>query len=58
VDDKERPAPAISAELHRLGHEAGRKRGEGRFYVLGLEPASRLDKTVNVPKLNSLTLEQ
>ncbi len=51
-------AKAITAELHRLGHEARLESGGGYFYFLGLEPATWLDKTVRVPKVSSLTLEQ
>ena len=32
--------------------------GNGYFFFLGLEPANWLDKTVKVPKVSSLTLEQ
>jgi hypothetical protein len=39
---------AITAELHRLGHEARLESGDGYFYFLGLEPAGWLDKTVKV----------
>ena len=49
---------AITAELKRLGHEARRESGDGYFYFIGLEPAAWLDKTVKVPKVSSLTLEQ
>jgi hypothetical protein len=49
---------AITAEPHRLGHEARLESGDGYFYFLGLEPAAWLDKTVKVPKVSSLTLEQ
>jgi hypothetical protein len=51
-------AKAITAELHRLGHEARLENGGGYFYFLGLEPATWLDKTVRVAKVSSLTLEQ
>jgi hypothetical protein len=49
---------SITAELRRLGHEARLETGDGYFYFLGLEPANWLDKTVKVPKVSSLTLEQ
>jgi hypothetical protein len=49
---------SITAELKRLGHEARLESGDGYFYFLGLEPAAWIDKTVKVPKVNSLTLEQ
>jgi hypothetical protein len=51
-------AKAVTAELHRLGHEARLESGDGYFYFLGLEPATCLDKTIRVPKMSSLTLEQ
>ena len=35
---------AITAELHRLGHEARLKSGDGYFYFLGLEPATWLTR--------------
>ena len=47
---------ALTAELHRLGHEARLESGDGYFYFLGLEPAAWLDKTVKVPKVSSPTL--
>lgn len=49
---------SITAELHRLRHEARLESGDGYFYFLGLEPAAWLDRTVKVPKVSSLTLEQ
>jgi hypothetical protein len=49
---------AVTAELRRLGHEARLESGDGYFYFLGLEPSAWLDKTVKVPKVSSLTLEQ
>jgi hypothetical protein len=49
---------AITGELDRLGHEARLESADGYFYFLGLEPAGWLDKTVKVPKVSSLTLEQ
>lgn len=51
-------ARAITADLNRLGHEARLESGDRYFYFLGLEPAGWLDKTVKVPKVSSLTLEQ
>src|ERR1700680_4715402 len=48
----------ITAELHRLGHDARLESGDGYFYFLWLEPAAWLDKTLKVPKVSSLTLEQ
>jgi len=49
---------AITAELHRLGHEARLERGDGYFYFIGLDPSAWLDKTVKVARVSSLTLEQ
>ncbi len=49
---------AITAELYRLGHDARLENGAGYYNFLGLEPAAWLDKTVKVPKVSSLTLEQ
>jgi hypothetical protein len=36
---------AITAELHRLGHEARLESGDGYFYFPGLEPATGLEDT-------------
>jgi hypothetical protein len=33
-------------------------KADGYYYFLGLEPAAWLDKTVKVPKVSRLTLEQ
>jgi hypothetical protein len=49
---------SLTAELHRLGHDARLESGDGYFYFLGLDPAHWLDKTVKVPKVSSLTLEE
>jgi hypothetical protein len=49
---------AITAELQRLGNEARLESGGGYFYFVVLKPAAWLDKTVKVPKVSSLTLEQ
>ena len=49
---------AVNDELKRLGHNARLESADGYFYFLGLEPANWLDKTVKVPTLSSLTLEQ
>jgi hypothetical protein len=47
---------AINAELAKRGVRL--ERGGGYFYFLGGEAANWLDKTVRVPKVSSLTLEQ
>ncbi len=49
---------AINSELERLGCDAVLARGDGYFYVCGGETADWLDRTVRVPPLQSLTLEQ
>jgi hypothetical protein len=49
---------AINSELERLGCDAVLARGDGYFYVWGGEAADWLDRTVRVPTLQSLTLEQ
>ena len=49
---------AIHDELRSLGHEAHIEKGDGYFYFWGKEPNEWLDKTVRVPTLSSLTLEQ
>lgn len=35
----------ITADLHRLGHEARLESADGYFYFLDLEPAARLDNS-------------
>jgi hypothetical protein len=49
---------SITAELHRLWREARPDAGDGYFYFLGLKAATRFDKTVKIPKVSSLTLDQ
>jgi len=49
---------AINSELERLGCDAVLARGDGYFYVWGGEAADWLDRTVRVPTLQSLKLEQ
>ena len=49
---------AINGELERLGSQAVLAKGDGYFYFLGGEAADWLDRTVRVPTLQSLTLEQ
>ena len=49
---------AIHDELQRLGHDVRLEKGDGYFYFWSGEANDWLDKTVRVPTLNSLTLEQ
>jgi len=49
---------AINNELKRLGHDAQLVKGDGYFYLSSGETAAWLDRTVKVPTLASLTLEQ
>ena len=49
---------AINSELERLGSQAVLARGDGYFYFWGGEATDWLDRTVRVPTLQSLTLEQ
>jgi hypothetical protein len=49
---------AINSELERGGAQAGLTRGDGYFYFWGGEATDWLDRTVRVPTLQSLTLEQ
>ena len=49
---------AINSELERLGSHAVPAKGDGYFYFWGGEAADWLDRTVRVPTLQSLTLEQ
>jgi hypothetical protein len=49
---------AINGELERLGARAVLARGDGYFYFWGGEVTDWLDRTVRVPTLSSLTLEQ
>jgi hypothetical protein len=48
----------IDAELQRLGHDVHVEKGDGYFYFWKGEANDWLDRTVNVPKVGSLTLEQ
>jgi hypothetical protein len=48
----------INSELERLGAHAVLARGDGYFYFWGGEAADWLDRTVRMPTLSSLTLEQ
>jgi len=49
---------AIDDELQRLGHDVHIEKGDGYFYFWKGEANDWLDRTVNVPKVSSLTLEQ
>ena len=49
---------AINSELERRGSQAVLARGDGYFYFWGAEAADWLDRTVRVPTLHSLTLDQ
>jgi hypothetical protein len=48
----------INHELARLGYAARLARASGYFYFQFGEAAGWLDRTVNQPTVNSLTLEQ
>jgi hypothetical protein len=45
-------------ELRRLGYDVHVEKGDGYFYFCKGESNNWLDRTVNVPKVSSLTLEQ
>ena len=49
---------AIDEELRRLGHDVHVEKGDGYFYFWKGEANNWLDRTVNVPKVSSLSLEQ
>jgi hypothetical protein len=49
---------AINAELAKRGQTALLENGGGYFYFYGGESVGWLDRTVQVPKVSSLTLEQ
>jgi len=48
----------INAEPTKQGHTARLEHGDGYFYFLGGNSADWLDRTVSVPKVSSLTLDQ
>jgi hypothetical protein len=48
----------IDNELRRLGHDVHVEKGDGYFYFWKGVSNNWLDRTVNVPKVSSLTLEQ
>src|SRR5437763_15778738 len=49
---------AIKAELAKRGHQAMLEKGDGYFYFRGGEAVDWLDRTVTVPNVSSLTLDQ
>jgi hypothetical protein len=49
---------AINEELAKRGHHALLAKGDGYFYFWSGEAADWLDRTVTVPKLSSLTVDQ
>ena len=49
---------AINAELAKRGHQAMLEKGDGYFYFRGGEAVDWLDRTVTVPTVSSLTLDQ
>jgi hypothetical protein len=48
----------INSELEGVGSRAVLAKGDGYFYFSGGEATDWLDRTVRVPTLSSLTLEQ
>ena len=49
---------AIHDELAGSGHDVHVEKGDGYFFFWGKEANDWLDKTVRVPTLSSITLEQ
>jgi hypothetical protein len=49
---------AINAEPAKRGHHAMLVNGDGYFYFRGGEAVDWLDRTVRMPTLSSLTLDQ
>jgi hypothetical protein len=49
---------AINRELAKHGHKVILVRGGGYYYFRGGETTDWLDRTVRVPTINSLTLDQ
>lgn len=49
---------AINAELAKHGHTTRLEKAGPYFYFFGGEAADWLDRTVQVPKISSLTLDQ
>ena len=48
----------VNDELAKRGHQAMLVNGDGYFYFRGGEAADWLDRTIRVPTLSSLTLDQ
>ena len=48
----------INDELRRLGEDVHIEKGDGYFYVWKGDANNWLDRTINVPKVSSLTLKQ
>lgn len=48
----------INDELRRLGHDVHIEKGDGYFYFWKGDANNWLDRTVNVPNVSSLTLQQ
>jgi hypothetical protein len=49
---------AINDELTPRGHHARLEKASGYFYFFGGEATDWLDRTVRVPTVNALTVEQ
>src|SRR3954464_3032189 len=49
---------AVNDELARRGHHARLEKASGYFYFWSEDSAGWIDRTVRVPRLNALTLEQ
>ena len=49
---------AVNAELAKRGHQTMLVNGDGYFYFRGGEAADWLDRTIRVPTLSTLTLDQ
>jgi hypothetical protein len=49
---------SIHDKLRQLGHDVRLEKADGYFYFWSGEANDWLDRTVNVPRLSSLTLEQ
>ena len=49
---------AINTELAKRGHQARLEKGNGYFYFRSGEAVDWLDRTVTVPTVSSLTIDQ
>jgi hypothetical protein len=49
---------AVNEELARRGHHARLEKGDGYFYFWSEDSTGWIDRTVRVPTLKSLTLDQ